>query len=205
MRKDISNTIKPQVYFLKFLAKTKSEKLKATLRTNFLAQNWENIKTILAKVNLDASGFEVVQRQNMASVHKANRNPRTGRTFNKPSKFYITSDSTSLHNYIAARQKMVGLAKSGWAECVKQLRKGSQSLRGIPKWVTRHTHGFGSVVDNADNLFRPTVTLTNALPWADQVIRPSEQLMAQSIVAEKMKKQMAMILKKRVIKLQEAA
>lgn len=205
VRKDISNTIKPQVYFLKFLAKTTNQRLKATLRTNFLAQNWENIKTVLAKVNLDASGFEVVQRQNMAGVHKANRNSRTGRTYNTPNKFYIASDSASLHNYIATRQKLVGLAKSGWAECAKQLRKGSQSFRGIPKWVTRHKHGFGIVVDNADNAFRPTVTLTNTLPWADQVIRPSEQLIAQSVVAEKMKKQMAMILKKRVIKLQEAA
>lgn len=205
VRKDISNTIKPPVYFLKFLAKTKNEKLKATLKKNFFAQNWENIKTILAKVNLDASGFEVVQRQGMASIHAENRNPRTGRAYKKPSKFYIASDSTSLNNYIVMRQKLVGLAKSGWAECAKQLRKGSQSLRGMPKWVTRHKRGLGTVVDNADNAFRPTVTLTNGLPWADQVIRPSEQLMAQSVVAEKMKKQLAMILKKRITKLQEAA
>jgi hypothetical protein len=33
----------------------------------------------------------------------------------------------------------------------------------------------------------------------------TEQLMAQNVVAEKMKKQMAMILKKRITKLQEVA
>ena len=207
IRKDISNIIKPPVYFLKFLEKTKSEKLKASLKKNFFANRWSVLAETLAKVGMGSEAFTLVGGDAMRGIHQENRNKSTGRVFKRPSKFYLAQDSSALHSYIAERQKLAGLAKSGWAECANQLRKvGSGSLtRGIPKWITRHARGFGSVSDNTGNLFNPTVTLTNSIPWADKVIRSTEQLMAQNVVAEKMKKQMAMILKKRITKLQEAA
>ena len=207
IRKDISNIIKPPVYFLKFLQKTTSEKLKASLRKNYFASRWTVLAETLAKIGMGSEAFTVVGSDAMGGIHKENRNKNTGRVYKRPSKFYLASDSSTLNKYIIERQKLAGLAKSGWAECANQLRKvvAGSLTRGIPKWVTRHKQGFGRVSDNTGNLFRPTVALTNSIPWADKVIRPSEQLMAQSVVAEKMKKQMAMILKKRVTKLQEAA
>lgn len=122
-------------------------------------------------------------------------------------KYFVPQDA--LGSYLASVQAKVGLAKSGWAACAKQLKKivGGSMTRGIPSWVTRHLgdYAFGKVEDRTGNLFAPTVILTNTTKYADAVLRPSEQLMAQSVAAEKMKKQMAMILKKRVTKLQEAA
>ncbi len=207
IRKDISNIIKPPVYFLKFLQKTTSEKLQSSLRKNYFASRWTVLAEILAKVGMGSDAFTLVGSDAMRTIHTENRSKSTGRTYKRPNKFYLASDSSALSNYIAERQKLAGLAKSGWAECANQLRKvGSGALtRGIKPWVTRHSKGFGSVSDNTGNLFRPTVTLTNSIPWADKVIRPSEQLMAVNIVAVKMKNQMARILKGRQTKLQEAA
>lgn len=207
IRKDISNIIKPPVYFLKFLQKTTSEKLKAALKKSYFANRWTDLSDTLAKVGMGSESFTLVSGDALRGIHKVNRNKSTGRVYKRPSKFYLASDSSALSNYIAERQKLAGLAKSGWAECANQLRKvvSGALTRGIKPWVTRHSRGLGSVSDNTANLFRPTVRLTNKLPWADKVIRPSEQLMAQSVVAEKMKRQMAMILKKRITKLQEAA
>jgi hypothetical protein len=122
-------------------------------------------------------------------------------------KYFVPQDA--LNNYLASVQARVGIAKSGWAHCANQLRKvvSGAMTRGIPGWVTRHLgdYGLGEVQDKTANIFNPTVVLTNKCKYADRVLPITEQLMAQNIVAEKMKKQMAMILKKRITKLQEAA
>jgi hypothetical protein len=122
-------------------------------------------------------------------------------------KYFVPQDALS--NYLASVQAKVGIAKSGWAHCANQLRKvvSGAMTRDIPGWVTRHLgdYGLGNVQDKTANLFAPTVVLTNTCKYADRVLPISEQLMAQSVVAEKMKNQMARILKGRVTKLQEAA
>ena len=205
VRKDISNVIKPPIYFLKFLDRTKNPRLQNNLRKLFFNRRFGDIQQVLNKIGFGGR-FAVVASSSMPGVHKANRNPRTGRAFSRPDKFYIAEDSSSLSNYIQTKQKMVGLAKSGWAECAKQLRRVTGSAtRGIPSWVTRHSAGLGDVQDRTGNPFAPVVVLSNRLPWADQVLRPSEQLNGMAIVAQKMKRQMEMILKKRQLKLQEAA
>lgn len=214
IRKDISNTIKPPVYFLKFLSQTTSEKLKANLKKNYFSGQWTKIASTLAAVGMGSEAFTPVASGAMRIVHQLNRNKNTGRTFKRPQKFYIATDSTSLHDYITERQKAAGISKSGWAECAEGLKKvvkGSMS-RGIKPWVTRHSKGLGTVTDKTSNrvllgtsskpIFQiqnknPSVVLTNSIPWADKVIRETEQLMAMNIVAIKMKKQMETILKKR--------
>jgi hypothetical protein len=214
IRKDISHIVKPPVYFLKFLSKTNSEKLKASLKKNYFAQKWKELSETLAKVGMGSDAFTLVGSDTMKSVHVENRNPKTGRAYRGIHKFYLAKETTQLHKYIQERQKAAGISKSGWAECAEGLKKvvkGSMS-RGIEPWVTRHKRGLGTVVDKSDTVVslgtaarpnfkssnkRPSVILTNSIPWADKVIRPSEQLMALNIVAEKMKKQMETIIKKR--------
>jgi hypothetical protein len=207
VRKDISNIIKPPIYFLKFLGKTQSERLKKTLTKNFNARNWTGLKSTLAAVGMGSDAFTVVESSDYAGIHRDNRNPRTGRTFKRPKQFYLAADSTSLFNYIKERQQKVGLAKAGWAECALQLKKVIKKSQtyDFEKWVLRNKPGTGSVQDNTSNIFAPTVTLTNSLPWADSVLRLTEQLKGAEIVSSKMKRQMQTILKKRKTKLQEAA
>jgi hypothetical protein len=122
-------------------------------------------------------------------------------------RYFVMPDT--LKDYIAMQHAKVGIAKSGWAYCATQLKKvvSGSLTRGIPAWVTRHIgdYGNGRVMDNTASTTRPHVVFTNTSKYADRVLPLTEQLMAQSVVAEKMKKQMAMILKKRQHKLQEAA
>ena len=98
---------------------------------------------------------------------------------------------------------MVGFAKAGWAECALQLKKviGRSQTYDFEKWWLRNKPGTGSVVDNTGNAKSPTVTLTNSFHWADQVLRLTEQLNGMAFVAQKMKKQIEIILKKRQLKL----
>lgn len=115
----------------------------------------------------------------------------------------------TLDDFMKAQFARVGIAKSGWAACANQLRRvvSGSMTRGNPGWVTRHLgdYSLGSVEDRTFNLKNPTVVLTNSCKYADKVLRPSEQLMALSVVAEKMKNQMSRILKGRITKLAEAA
>ena len=117
-------------------------------------------------------------------------------------------DAATLNNYLDATLKKVGIAKSGWASCAMQLKKINKGrlTAGIPKWVLRHLEDFrsGEVKDNTANKNNPTVLLTNKVPWASEVIDVMEQGKAQSIVAQKMKKQLSKILKGDQSKLVEA-
>jgi hypothetical protein len=115
----------------------------------------------------------------------------------------------TLDDYVKSQMAKSGLAKSGWAACANQLKKvisGSMTSR-IPGWVTRHlsNYNLGKVEDRTGNVFAPTVVLTNTCKYADKVLTTIEQLNGMAIVAQKMKRQMETILKKRQLKLQEAA
>ena len=116
---------------------------------------------------------------------------------------------SALGEFVAAQYAKVGIAKSGWAWCAKQLKnpvKGS-ATRGIPKWVTRHLgdYGLGRVEDNADDQVNPRITLTNTTKYADKVCRESERDVAVVIVVQKMVKQLANILRYERKQLQKAA
>ena len=122
-------------------------------------------------------------------------------------RYFVMPDT--LKDYIAIQHAKVGIAKSGWAYCATLLKKivSGSLTRGIPAWVTRHIgdYGNGRVTDNTGSLDHPHVILTNTSKYADKVLRETEKLQGLSIVAGKMKKQMETILKKRKLKLQEAA
>ena len=115
-------------------------------------------------------------------------------------KYFVMPDL--LKEYVAAQHAKVGIAKSGWASCADQIK----NTRKIPAWVTRHLKDYklGEIADNTSNKDRPNMRLTNKSKYASEVLRFSEQLQGQSIVATKMKKQMEKILKYRQLKLQEA-
>ena len=144
------------------------------------------------------------QNGTMSSAGSRSRNIGRWKFIDK----YFVPDST-LADYVKSQQAKSGLAKSGWAACANQLKKvvSGSMTRDIPGWVTRHLgdYNFGRVEDRTGNIFAPTVVLTNTCRYADKVLRESEQLQGQSIVGAKMKRQMETILKKRQLKLLEAA
>lgn len=103
-----------------------------------------------------------------------------------------------LKDYVASQHAKVGIAKSGWAACAKQLKTGKGSAtRGIPRWVTRHLgdYALGTVQDLADDSANPRIVLTNTCKYADKVCPPAQQQEAVLVVVNKMVKQLANMLR----------
>lgn len=104
-----------------------------------------------------------------------------------------------LAEYVASAQAKVGLAKSGWAACAKQLKGAvtGSPTRGIPRWVTRHLgdFGFGYIQDNADKADNPSITLTNTCRYADKVCPENTRAAAVAMVKQNMVKQVLSMLR----------
>jgi hypothetical protein len=196
-----------------------------TPRQEAYAENFSNSDYITVHATKDGTVYGIdrahflpgASASDIASIHRANfmngrmsaaggdtRNIGRWKFINK---YYVPK--SELDAFVATRLARVGIAKSGWATCANQLKKtvSGAMTRGIPRWVTRHLgdYGLGEVRDNTSNISAPTVFLTNTCKYADKVLRETEKLKALDIVAGKMKKQMETILKKRKLKLQEAA
>jgi len=107
----------------------------------------------------------------------------------------------TLEEYTKLVKDKVGISKAGWASCALKLKKiiAGQQTRGIPSWVVRQTKDYNNadVIDITNDLENPRVSMTNKIPWASIVCPPIEVVQAQMVVGQKMKNQMAQILKKR--------
>jgi len=194
VQKDIQQIIKMPAWLLDVAARLRNQRLAQRLRLLTLNASWSSVKALLS--NARFGDFEHIG-SNVAATHNAHRAPRTGRTYRRASKLFVTESST-LHSYIEQEKRRVGLSKAGWAAAAQSLRQvisGSQT-RGFPGWVLRN-NGSGFAVDMTRNDTNPRASMTNGTPWADRVIPLSEQISALNNVAARMKRQMAEILKYR--------
>ena len=122
-------------------------------------------------------------------------------------KYFVPKQN--LAGFAKLQYAKVGIAKSGWAWCAKQLKgavKGSPT-RGIPRWVTRHLgdYGLGIVQDLAEDSANPRIVLTNTCKYADKVCPPAQQQEAVLVVVNKMVKQLANMLRYERKKMKAAA
>jgi hypothetical protein len=189
---DIGKVIKTKTRIDEIFSKTKSEKLRASLVKLANAGQWEALKTVFEKVGFSRLEF-LSTPQAFQAAHKYNRSRTTGHTFKKADKVYIAT--TGLPAYIKEVIKRVGLSKSGWAECARQIGgvKGD-GARGIPAFAKRHKSGFGKVTESINGA-NTSFTMVNSIPWADKVCRPSEQRTALTIAKSKMIEQMRRAIK----------
>ena len=125
----------------------------------------------------------------------AHENARFGRSKRVPKNQFvrqIVTKESDLAKYFKEKRGNVGIAKSGWAVCAGLLG----GFRGIPKWVYRHTGG-GRVVDNSKtnpSIFsKPSITMTNTIPWITNVISQSTIQRSIDIQVIKMIKRLAII------------
>ena len=121
-------------------------------------------------------------------------------------RYFVMPDT--LKTYISSQHAKVGIAKSGWAACAKQLKTGKGSAtRGIPRWVTRHLgdYGLGIVQDMAHDTANPRIVLTNTCKYADKVCPENQQQQAVAIVVGKMIKQLTNMLRYERRQLQKTA
>lgn len=188
---DIGKVIKTRDRLKEIFDKTTSESLRDSLQKLALAGNWSALRVVLQKVGFGS--VEFISGQGIRAAHKANRSKNTGRAFNKPSTLYIAS--SGLPAYIKEVVKRVGLSKSGWAECARQIGgvKGDAG-RGIPAFAKRHKGGFGKVSESINGA-NTSFTMINSIPWADKVCRESEQRAALTMAKSKMIEQMRRAIK----------
>lgn len=113
-----------------------------------------------------------------SSYHKRARDPVSGRVKGTDQRTLVLGAERELENYRTRVMDRVGLTKAGWAVCAEAIPitgRVSVNTRGIPQWVTRHVgRASGRIVDNSNDARNPGVTMTNATPWASQVIPPKE-------------------------------
>lgn len=93
-----------------------------------------------------------------------------GKTFSPPGEKHISQ--SGLKSYIEAVLKRIGYAKSGWAECAREIGgiKGD-GARGIPAFAKRQRGSNFSV----DKQAGPTYAMTNETPYIDKVCDSSQQ------------------------------
>jgi len=205
VEKDIGKIIKTPEALEQMATHVDSERIRARLQNLISAGRFEVVQRILNNIGFLKrwGGMQQVSGGQIASLHKAARNPRTGRTKSRGTMLNV-ANAGELQQYISGVITRVGMSKAGWAECARQLRrvtKGSPT-RGMASYVVKQ-QGRGSVTDHSNDLANPRVTLTNQTPWADNICTPAEQDRAKSIVVQRMMNQMRNILKKRLTTLPE--
>lgn len=188
---DIGKIIKTRDRLNEIFDKTQSDSLRTSLEKLAASSRWAELRTVLQKVGFGA--VEFISGQGIRTAHRANRSKNTGRAFNKPSTLYIAP--SGLPAYIKEAVKRVGLSKSGWAECARQIGgvKGDAG-RGIPAFAKRHNAGFGKVTESINGA-NTSFTMSNSIPWADKVCRPTEQRTALTMAKTKMIEQMRRAIK----------
>jgi len=113
------------------------------------------------------------------SYHKRSRDPKTGRVKGKVERVLVLGADSELNDYYNKKMDLVGFSKAGWVKCAEAIPiKGrvSSNTREAPAWVKRNLgRAMGNIQNNADNnLKNPHVLMTNATPWASQIIPPKE-------------------------------
>lgn len=97
----------------------------------------------------------------LATVHKAARNPRNGRTRQAGGGFMAIARPALVKQYIREAIKKVGLLNAGWLNAARELKTAS---RAVPAWITRHgSQGGGADVKDSGPLVR--IRIFNTQAW----------------------------------------
>jgi hypothetical protein len=109
--------------------------------------------------------------------HQRSRNSK-GRVDGKAEKTLVIGVDSELNAYYNRKMDLVGLSKAGWAKCADAIPitgRVSSNVREVPAWVKRNMgRASGHIQDNSANPKSPNVVMTNATPWASDVIPPKE-------------------------------
>jgi hypothetical protein len=195
--KDIKKIFKTDETLDDMVAKVSTEKIRNRLQTLVKQKRYDVIKIILENIGFLKKWSELEVTNDFKAIHQAHRKPKDGRTRNRGDKLYIAEGD--LPGYIEEVAKRVGIAKSGWARCAEQLPQviGGKMTRGIPDWVANQTRATGEIQNHLGDISNPRVLMTNNVPWVSRLCPPEQETKAGQVVVAKMKKQMALILKKR--------
>ena len=199
VRNDITKIVKKDSRVEEMIDKVNDGRIAARLKQLWNARRYDVLERVFRNIGFLNKYGDMEFVADPKGPHRANRDPRTGRTRRKGDKLYIAQNDIS--NYIEETAKRVGLSKAGWAVAAEDLPPtvaNKRSSYDFPDFVKANMgKASGSAQDNTGNETNPTVTLTNSTPWIDRICPATEQVRAVSIVIARMKSQMARILKKR--------
>ncbi len=126
---------------------------------------------------------------NIKTAHRSRRSKTTGHSLSASPDYNYAQ--TGLDGYVKQAAKMVGYAKSGWAEAARKIGgvKGD-GARGIPAFAKRQKKDNGDARDNSDNKNSPHFIIINSTPWVSRLIPTSQQNEAKSATRYRMIKAM---------------
>ena len=199
VRNDIGKVIKDDSKLEEMIDKVNDGRIAARLKQLWNARRFDVLETVFRNIGFLNKYGDMQFVTDFKGPHRANRDPRTGRTRGKTDALYIAA--SDIGSYIEEVAKRVGLSKAGWAVAAEGLPStvaNKRSSYDFPAFVKANMdRASGSAQDNTGNIANPTVTLTNATPWIDRICPATERMNAVSVVISKMKTQMAKILKER--------
>lgn len=158
--------------------KDKSELIRS-FKARFERYQQSGNTTAIGQIVRDMKFKRVLFNEFDSSHHKRSRDPRDGTVKgNRVEKVLVLGADGELQAYKDRVFDRVGLTKAGWAACAEAIPisgRVSVNTRGIPQWVTRHLgRASGRIVDGSSHPTAPGVRMTNATPWASEVIPPKE-------------------------------
>jgi hypothetical protein len=199
VKNDIGKVIKEDSKIEEMIDKVNDGRIAARLKQLWNARRFDVVEIVFRNIGFLNKYGDMQFVTDFKGPHRANRDPRTGRTRGKADALYIAAGN--IGSYVEEIAKRVGLSKAGWAVAAEGLPStvaNKRSSYDFPQFVKDNmSRGSGSAQNNTSNITNPTVTLTNSTPWIDRICPATEQVRAVSIVIARMKNQMAMILKKR--------
>jgi hypothetical protein len=199
VRNDIGKVIKEDSKLEEMIDKVNDGRIAARLKQLWNARRFDVLETVFRNIGFLNKYGDMQFVTDFKGPHRANRDPRTGRTRGKTDALYIAAGN--IGSYVEEIAKRVGLSKAGWAVAAEGLPStvaNKRSSYDFPQFVKDNiSRGSGSAQNNTSNTANPTVTLTNSTPWVDRICPATEQVRAVSIVIARMKTQMAKILKER--------
>jgi hypothetical protein len=144
------------------------------------ASAWGRAATILSRFGNALKGVSI-QPFDDGAAHRQLRNNQ-GRIPKSQKPTMIVRNPSALKSYVDSEVKKVGEGKGGWSTCADALG----GTRGIPGWVSRQNSP-GRVIESYKAELS-SVTMTNQVPYADQILTETEKQNAIDIAAERLGK-----------------
>jgi hypothetical protein len=188
---DISKVIRSDEKLLEIAGYMRDEKIQARMRQLVESGNYQAVVQILKNTGVMigfGSDAEILRSAGaMKTIHKDNRDAKSGRTRSKTDKLYIADGKNKIDGYIKISAQRVGRSKAVFADCARKINavKGD-GARGIPAWAKSPKHGSHGQVNDMSGV-KPFgyVEMQNTAPWASRVLPKQQIIYAQTFASEK--------------------
>jgi len=142
------------------------------------ASAWDRAGKILQREG-NALRSTMIDNFDGGAAHRQLRN-KQGRIPQSQKPAMIVKNPSALKTYVASETDKVGQGKGGWATCARILG----GARGIPRWISKHGSP-GQVLENY-GAGRTTITIINEIPYASEIITPSQKSQAIGIAFDRL-------------------